>query len=108
MNPANRSMMIRCAVIFVRTLSPGCGSSTNMDRNPEQTPLPIEPVLKERTDNHWMRIPAVVGTAIGELNNRPCISIYVDRMNDDLTTACPPLVDSHPVRIEWIGATDPL
>jgi len=96
--------MLKFVLVAVLALSSGCGSDGDrvMDRSRETPPKSIKAVLEKHTDT-WMKIPGVVGTGIGELNERPCISIYVDKKSDELTSKFPPSVDGHPVNVEVIG-----
>ncbi len=62
----------------------------------------IEKVLEENTP-YLMTIPGVVGTAIGECNNEPCIKILVSVLNEELETKIPTSLEGYPVEIEEIG-----
>ena len=46
----------------------------------------IGEVLAARTAE-WMAIPGVVGTAIGELEGRPCIRVLVAQRTDESSDA---------------------
>ena len=104
MNRADKSAMLKFVLVVVLALCAGCGSDDDrvMDRSREMPPKSIKTVLEEHTDV-WMKIPGVVGTGIGELNERPCISIYFDKKSDALRSKFPPSVDGHPVNVEVIG-----
>ncbi len=65
----------------------------------EQT---IQDVLKEHTDE-WMSIPGVVGTAIGEFEDKPCIKVFVAKETRELTQKIPSEVEGFPVVIEETG-----
>ena len=62
----------------------------------------IQEVLEQHTDQ-WMALPGVVGTAIGELEGRPCIKVFVAGKTDDLLAEFPESVDGYPVVIEETG-----
>ncbi len=62
----------------------------------------IQQVLQEHTDR-WMDVPGVVGTAIGELDGRPCIRVFVAHKTDELAAGIPASVEGHPVVIEQTG-----
>ncbi len=104
MNRPDKSAMLKFVLVVVLALCAGCGSEGGrvMDRSREMPPKSIKAVLEEHTDA-WMKIPGVVGTGIGELNERPCISIYVDKKSDELTSKFPPQVGGYPVNVEVIG-----
>jgi hypothetical protein len=63
---------------------------------------PIQDVLQEHTAE-WMAIPGVVGTAVGELEGRPCIKVLVARMTEPLAARFPTQVAGHPVVVEETG-----
>ncbi len=62
----------------------------------------IENVLKAHTDE-WMAIPGVVGTAIGEFNDKPCIKVFVVEKTEELNKRIPSQVEGFPVIIQAIG-----
>ena len=63
---------------------------------------PIEQVLQEYADE-WMSIPGVVGTAVGELNARPCIKVFAVKKTEQLTKRIPSRVEGFPVVIVETG-----
>ena len=63
---------------------------------------PIREVLAERTVE-WMAIPGVVGTAVGELEGRPCLKVLVARSTDELAARFPTEVEGHRVVVEETG-----
>jgi hypothetical protein len=67
----------------------------------------IEEVLKENTP-HLMSIPGVVGTAIGECNNNPCIKVLVDKKTAILQQQIPSMLETWQVEIVESGAIKPL
>ena len=82
----------------------GCVRRTADDRGGE-TKMPaktIEEVLKQHTDE-WMSIPGVVGTAIGEFEDKPCIKVFVAKKTRELTEKIPAEVEGFPVIIEETG-----
>ena len=66
------------------------------------TPKTIEKVLKERTDE-WMSIPGVVGTAIGEVEGKPCIKVLAVKKTEELADRIPPQVEGFRVVIQETG-----
>lgn len=62
----------------------------------------IQEILEGHT-GHWMAIPGVVGTAIGELEGRPCIKVFVAEESEELRQQIPALVEGHPVVVEHTG-----
>jgi hypothetical protein len=65
-------------------------------------PKTIQQVQEEQTPA-WMALPGVVGTAIGEHDGRPCIKVYVARVNDELKARIPATVEGYPVVLEPTG-----
>jgi len=63
---------------------------------------PIEDVQKAHTDA-WMRIPGVVGTAIGLCGDTPCIKVLVVQSTDALHKAIPDSLQGYRVIIEETG-----
>ncbi|MHC4425383.1 MAG: hypothetical protein ACYSYV_04705 [Planctomycetota bacterium] len=66
---------------------------------PEKT---IEQVLRDRT-GQWMRIPGVVGAAIGRFEDKPCILILASVKAQELRTEIPSIIEGYPVVIEETG-----
>jgi hypothetical protein len=62
----------------------------------------IEQVQAEYTDV-WMRIPGVVGTAIGVHNDKPCILVLTSVDPGQIRSQIPLSVEGHPVVIENTG-----
>ena len=75
------------------------GDSTSMRR-------PIEAVQASHTDS-LMRIPGVVGTAIGECDGTPCIKVLVVRATPDLRDAIPDSLDGYRVILDETGTVRP-
>ncbi len=67
----------------------------------------IEQVLEEST-SRLMLIPGVVGTAIGECEDEPCIKVLVDFYTEELDLAIPNSIDDFIVEIEEVGDIRPL
>jgi hypothetical protein len=62
----------------------------------------IEEILKENT-NKWMKIPGVVGTALGIFNNKPCIKIFVTELSPQIQNQIPKQVKNHLIVVEETG-----
>jgi hypothetical protein len=62
----------------------------------------IELVLEENTPR-LMLIKGVVGTAIGECDDQPCIKILVVELTEELEMILPKLMENYPVIIEETG-----
>jgi hypothetical protein len=62
----------------------------------------IGEVLAERTVE-WMAIPGVVGTAVGELDGKRCIKVFVAERAYELAARLPTEVEGHRVVIEQTG-----
>ena len=65
-------------------------------------PKTVQQVLQEHTEE-WLSIPGVVGTALGELDGRPCINVLVLKRTEALTDRIPAQVDGFPVLIKESG-----
>lgn len=63
---------------------------------------PIGQVKAEHTDE-WMRIPGVVGTAIGLHEGRPSILVMTSVDPDQIDTEIPKSVEGYPVVIQNTG-----
>ena len=70
------------------------------------TKKPIELVLRTHTDS-LMRIPGVVGTAIGLCDTTPCIKVLVARTTPVLQRSIPDTLDGWRVVIEETGIIRP-
>jgi hypothetical protein len=70
------------------------------------TKQPIEIVLRAHTDS-LMRIPGVVGTAMGLCDNAPCIKVLVARSTPELRRGIPDTLDGWRVVIEETGIIRP-
>ena len=82
----------------------GCGKKTVNDRGGKikMVAKTIEEVLEENTDR-WMSISGVVGTAIGEYKDKPCIKILVVKKTPELTDKIPSTLEGFPVVTQETG-----
>ena len=62
----------------------------------------IQEVLEEHTER-WLATPGVVGTAIGELEGRPCLKVFVAGKTDELRAKIPITLEGYPVVVEETG-----
>ncbi|UCF21532.1 MAG: hypothetical protein JSU87_09150 [Gemmatimonadota bacterium] len=62
----------------------------------------IDKVLSEHTQD-WMSIPGVVGTGIGQRDDRPCIRIMVTRTTPEIEDRIPVEVEGWAVEIVETG-----
>ncbi|MCL5282440.1 MAG: hypothetical protein M1376_21345 [Planctomycetes bacterium] len=62
----------------------------------------IEQVQQEHTEA-WMAIPGVIGTAIGQCEDRPCILILTAANTEQVRREIPPKVDGYPVVVQYTG-----
>lgn len=67
----------------------------------------IEQVLEESTPR-LMLIPGVVGTAIGECEDEPCIKVFVSFYTEELELKIPKSIEEFVVEIEEVGDIRPL
>ena len=63
---------------------------------------PVEAVLQQHTDS-LMSIPGVVGTAVGEWEGKPCISVFVVKKTPRLLRQLPSALEGYPVRVHETG-----
>jgi hypothetical protein len=66
------------------------------------TKEPIQVVKRAHTDS-LMRIPGVVGTAIGLCGDTPCIKVLVVRVTPELRKAIPQSLDGYRVELDETG-----
>ena len=56
----------------------------------------------------WMAVPSVEGTAVGLLEGKPCIKIFVSSDPQQLSVKIPADIEGYPVIIEKTGKFRPL
>jgi hypothetical protein len=90
--------------IGVGVLAASCskGASTRNGGDSAVSRAPIEDVQNAHTDA-WMKIPGVVGTAIGLCDEQPCIKVLVVRSTPELRKAIPDSTQGYRVIIEETG-----
>ena len=62
----------------------------------------IEEVLREHTDS-LLSIPGVVGTAQGQYEGSPCISVFVSNKTPDLLKKIPSAIEGYTVVVKETG-----
>jgi len=84
-------------------LQPGLyDTNCGYDPNNVMAGRSIQEVL-EQCSGGWMAIPGVVGTAVGELEGKPCIRILALRNSEELARRIPSQVAGFPVVITESG-----
>ena len=99
-----RITIFSIGLLVLGSMVTGCAKKNMNNRGEEKnmSAKTIEEVLKEHTDE-WMSIPGVVGMGIGELEEKPCIRVFVMKKTEELTEKIPSQVDGYPVIIEETG-----
>lgn len=65
--------------------------------------------VKEKYEGGWMKIPGVVGTYVGETDDKtPCIKVMVEAETEQIKRQIPSLVEGHSVIIEVTGKIKPM
>ncbi len=64
---------------------------------------PIEQVIKQHTPN-LMSVPGVTGTAQGLCNGKPCIKVFVKKMNQQIKEQVPKKIEGYTVKVEETGS----
>jgi hypothetical protein len=91
-------------LFFVLALLAGCSGLNDNEpsKEPKMPQKTIEQVQEAHTA-HLMSIPGVVGTAIGELNGKPCIKVLVTQKTAEIEKGVPKTLEGYPVVIEVTG-----
>ena len=98
-----RLLIFAIGMAVVSIQMAGCaGTGQARGEDKKMAPKTIQQVLEEYTDR-WMAIPGVVGTAIGQFEGRPCITVFVAEKTEQLAAAIPQAVGGYPVIIEETG-----
>jgi len=88
-------------VAFAATVA-ACSSRTGKKVDSTSMRRPIEAVQGSHTD-FLMRIPGVVGTAIGLCDGRPCIKVLAVRATPELRKAIPDSLEGYRVILDATG-----
>ena len=110
MRSVSRRMFLRIWVLPIASaVFVGCVGNPPGNAAPEgdMPPEPIEDVLARETPA-WMKIPGVVGTAVGLFEGKPCISVYVSKKTDKLAKQFPDEVGGYRVVLQETGEIEAL
>jgi len=77
----------------------GCQNDLSTGYMPTKT---IQQIQEEHTDA-WMAIPGVVGTAIGQYEDRPCIVVMTASRTERVRQTIPASVEGYPVVVRYVG-----
>jgi hypothetical protein len=81
----------------------GCKrGGTDSEQVQHMTARTIEQVREEHMDV-WMAIPGVVGTGIGQCEDRPCILVLTASNTDRVRRKIPATVEGYPVVVQYVG-----
>jgi hypothetical protein len=101
--------MLRATLLIVWSVSLvlgglGCRerSNTDLQRSASMPAKTIEQVQQEHTDE-WMAIPGVVGVAIGQHEDKPCILILTAFGTEEVRKKIPSHVGGYAVIIQYTG-----
>lgn len=99
-------MQVRCGraalVVAVAAVGAACSSRARQEADSTSMRRPIEVVQSSHTDS-LMRIPGVVGTAIGLCDAQPCIKVLVVRATPELHQAIPDSLEGYRVILDETG-----
>ena len=92
------------AVLLVAFAASGaaCSSQTGQKEDSTSMTRSIQAVQASHTDS-LMRIPGVVGTAIGLCDDKPCIKVLVVRATPELRKAIPDSLEGYRVILDETG-----
>ncbi len=94
-------------VVSISFINFSCTTEETTQKRKDTGIRTIEQVLEENTPR-LMLIPGVVGTAIGECNDEPCIKVLVNQYTEDIDLKIPKSIDGYEVEIEEVGDIRPL
>ena len=90
-------------ILFIMVSCTSCEQKiANMQSEKIMDTKTIKQVLEENTDK-WMLIDGVIGTAIGELDDKPCITILVVEKTPEIIEKIPSTIEGYPIVIEQSG-----
>jgi hypothetical protein len=91
-----------CIIVAALFALGGLGCNTDLSPGERMAAKTIQQVQQEHTDA-WMAIPGVVGTAIGQRGDTPCILVLAASESDQIRRKIPATVEGYPVVIEYTG-----
>lgn len=93
----------RAALLVALTaIGAACSSRAGHEMDSTSVRPSIEAVLRAHTDS-LMRIPGVVGTAIGQCDAMNCIKVLVVRATPELQKGIPDTIDGYRVVLDETG-----
>ena len=105
------NLMVKCqfgiaVVLALLLLNSGC--QTQKEYNKQVPNRDINTVMNDHVSD-LMKIPGVVGVAVGELEDkRPCIQVLVVERTDEIDRKVPKTLEGHPVSIIVSGIIKPM
>ncbi|HWR83343.1 MAG TPA: hypothetical protein VN285_08570 [Candidatus Deferrimicrobium sp.] len=96
------ALLFGVGVVIVACAVTSCADKRETQKDPTVARKTIEQVLADHTE-HWMAIPGVEGTGIGECDGAPCIVVMASRPASELEGKIPAQVEGYNVRIEITG-----
>jgi hypothetical protein len=88
--------------VALTAIDAACSSRARHEMDSTSMHRSIEAVQGAHTDS-LMRIPGVVGTAIGLCDAKPCIKVLVVRVTPELRKAVPDSLESYRVVLDETG-----
>ncbi len=97
---------MRWLALWLVLLAAGCASAAAPNEG-DSMQSPINAVY-EKYSEQLMNVPGVVGTAIGQCHEKPCIKVYVVKKTPELSQRIPTQLEGYPVAIEQTGVIKPM
>lgn len=98
--------MIRLAIIIgIVILTAGLIQKPVVDTTHPPKPkkkMTITEVLKKHTDD-WMKIPGVIGTGEGRKDDKPAVTIFVEKLTKAIQHDIPKSIDGYAVVFQETG-----
>jgi hypothetical protein len=91
-----RTALVRARWLFARRIA------NRQTETPEDGQRGIQAVLEDNATT-LTSIPGVVGTALGECSDEPCIKVFVARRTAELLEQVPSTLEGYPVAVEETG-----
>ncbi len=101
--PTHRVLLLLVVAASVAVNGSGCrDGATDSGQTQRMTGKTIQQVQEEHTAE-WMAIPGVVGTAIGQCEDKPCILILTASNTEQVRRKIPATVEGYPVVVQYSG-----